>query len=56
MAGVTEELNYFILINLNLKTDIQFSYWKTLFGTTWVCESFSNINFMKSKWKLNISS
>lgn len=53
MAGVTEELNYFILRNLILKTDMEFSYWKTLsmFGTTQVSESFSTIHFMDSKWK-----
>lgn len=56
MASVTEELNYFILFYEFKFKNRYLIYWKTLsmFGTTWVYDSFSTIHFMTSKWKENI--
>lgn len=49
---------FFISINLNLKTDTPFSYWKIFkyVWNIWVCESaFSTINLVKSKYRSKIS-
>lgn len=57
-ASVTEELKflfYWMLDNLNLKTDNLVTTKLSIFGTTWVCGSpFSIVNFRISKYRSSI--